>query len=167
MENQTMRVCGYCHTERVWSWNGNKLKDGSKVYLDDHGNRWAGRRCPVCEKSRVASAVRHDSFDREMIFQQLQDKGFDVKSKTHPVLVEKGGQLFQVGIRRARMDGTTITIESPADARDDIVALVFESVRLCTPDQMQSMSVYSSSTGATPVASDGRAGGVAEPQSIT
>jgi len=142
MEGNKTRTCGYCETERVWNWNGQKMKDGSKVYTDERGHRWAGRRCPVCEKSRVAAAVRHDSFDREMIFQQLVDKGFRVKSKTHPVTVEKDGQTYQVGIRRARTVDGSILIESPADVRDDIVALVFESVRLCTPEQIKGVNVF-------------------------
>lgn len=142
MDDSSSRICGYCKVEREWNWNGHKLKDGSKIYTDATGNRWAGRRCPICEKSRVASAVRHDSFDREMIFQQLQEKGFTIKSKTHPVFAEKAGQTYQVGIRRARMDGANIIVESHADQRDDIVALVFESVRLVTPDQLQKMSVF-------------------------
>jgi hypothetical protein len=142
MEGNKTRTCGYCETERVWNWNGQKMKDGSKVYTDERGHRWAGRRCPVCEKSRVAAAVRHDSFDREMIFQQLVDKGFRVKSKTHPVTVEKDGQIYQVGIRRARTVDGSILIESPADVRDDIVALVFESVRLCTPEQIKGVNVF-------------------------
>lgn len=142
MEDQAKRVCGYCHSNRDWIWNGQKLKDGSKIYTDSTGNRWAGRRCPVCEKSRVASAVRHDSFDRDMIFQQLQERGFEIKSKTHPVMVEKAGQTMQVGIRRAKMEGSQIVIEAASDPRDDIVALVFESVRLVTPEQLQKMNVY-------------------------
>lgn len=142
MDERTTRMCGYCKLERDWTWNGNKLKDGSKIYTDSTGNRWAGRRCPVCEKSRVASAVRHDSFDRDMIFQQLQEKGFVIKSKTHPIVAERGGQTYQVGIRRARMEGANIVVESQAEQRDDIVALVFESVRLVTPDQLQKMTVY-------------------------
>jgi hypothetical protein len=142
MEGIKTRTCGYCHSERVWNWNGQKMKDGSKVYTDERGHRWAGRRCPVCEKSRVAAAVRHDSFDREMIFQQLVDKGFKIKSKTHPVTVEKDGQVYQVGIRRARTVDGSILIESPADVRDDIVALVFESVRLCTPEQIKGVNVF-------------------------
>lgn len=142
MDDRNTRICGYCKIERTWNWGGLKLKDGSKIYTDDAGNRWAGRRCPICEKSRVASAVRHDSFDRDMIFQQLQEKGFTIKSKTHPVLAEKAGQTYQIGIRRARMEGGNIIVESQADQRDDVVALVFESVRLVTPDQIQKMSLY-------------------------
>jgi hypothetical protein len=142
MVNQASRVCGYCHKSHPWNWSGQKLRDGSKVYLDHSGHRWAGRRCPVCEKSRVASAVRHDSFDRDMIFQQLTERGFEITSKTHPVLVERAGQTLQVGIKRARMEGSAIMIESAADERDDIIALVFESVRLITPEQLQNMTVY-------------------------
>lgn len=143
MSDSNTRTCGYCKVEREWTWNGLKLKDGSKIYTDNSGNRWAGRRCPICEKSRVASAVRHDSFDRDMIFQQLQEKGFTIKSKTHPILAERGGQTYQIGIKRARMEAGNIIVESQAEQRDDIVALVFESVRLVTPEQLQKMSVYS------------------------
>lgn len=142
MGDTASRVCGYCHKEHSWTWNGQKLKDGSKIYVDTAGNRWAGRRCPHCEKNRVASAVRHDSFDRDMIFQQFLERGFEIKSKTHPVLVEKSGQTYQVGIKRARTEGSGIVIESAADERDDIIALVFESVRLVTPEQLRTMTVY-------------------------
>jgi hypothetical protein len=142
MDGLKTRTCGYCSAERTWNWNGQKMKDGSKVYLNELGHRWAGRRCPVCEKSRVAAAVRHDSFDREMIFQQLTEKGFTVKSKVHPVAVEKDGVSYQVGIRRARTVDGSILIDSPAEPRDDIIALVFESVRLCTPEQIKGVNVY-------------------------
>ncbi len=154
-EVTTTRVCGYCQCTRDWLWSGAKLKDGSKVYLDKQGHRWAGRRCPNCEKSRVATAVRHDNFDKEMIFQQLTDRGFTIVSKPHPLMVEKAGQTYQVGIKRARMENGNILLESKADVKDDIVALVFESVRLVTPEQMNSMSVYSpeSSVDQAPAAS--------------
>jgi hypothetical protein len=152
MDGLKTRACGYCEAVRVWNWTGQKMKDGSKVYTDENGHRWAGRRCPACEKSRVAAAVRHDSFDREMIFQQLSDKGFLIKSKTHPVMVEKEGQAYQVGIRRARTVDGSILIESPADARDDIVALVFESVRLCTPEQIRGVNVFVPPTDAPRIA---------------
>ena len=142
MDGLKTRTCGYCSAERVWNWNGQKMKDGSKVYMNEVGHRWAGRRCPVCEKSRVAAAVRHDSFDREMIFQQLSEKGFTVKSNVHPVTVEKDGTSYQVGIRRARTVDGSILIDSPAEPRDDIVALVFESVRLCTPEQIKGVNVF-------------------------
>jgi hypothetical protein len=77
-----------------------------------------------------------------MIFQQLEDRGFTITSKTHPFTVEKGGRSYQVGVRRARMDGANILVESASDLRDEIVALVFESVRLVTPEQMQNMTLY-------------------------
>jgi hypothetical protein len=163
MEELKTRACGYCEAVRVWNWTGQKMKDGSKVYTDEHGHRWAGRRCPVCEKSRVAAAVRHDSFDREMIFQQLSEKGFVIKSKTHPVMVEKEGQSYQVGIRRARTVDGSILIESPADSRDDIVALVFESVRLCTPEQIRGVDVFVPPTDAPRLAGTNHVSGDVRP----
>jgi hypothetical protein len=89
-----------------------------------------------------------------MIFKQLTDRGFQIKSKTHPVTVEKDGQTLQVGIRRARMDGSNIVVESGADSQDDIVALVFESVRLITPEQLQTMTVYSDPSAVEKSATD-------------
>ncbi|MCX6116469.1 MAG: hypothetical protein NT027_02925 [Proteobacteria bacterium] len=139
----TTRTCGYCKENRDWIWNGTKLKDGSKVYLDLNGLRWAGRRCPNCEKNRVATAVRHDNFDREMIFQQFIDRGFTIVSKTHPFSVQKDGVTYQVGVRRARTEGANIVVESGAEQRDEIIALVFESVRLVTPQQLGTMTIYS------------------------
>jgi hypothetical protein len=122
------------------------MKDGSKVYTDTSGLRWAGRRCPQCEKSRVASAVRHDDFDKDMIFRQFESNGYTIKSRTHPFMIEKDGQVFQLGVRRAKTEGANITIESQPDLKDDIVALVFESVRIVTPEQIQGLPVFRSSS---------------------
>jgi len=140
MEEATKRLCAYCKQDKSWLWTGQKLKDGSKIYVDDDGHRWAGRRCPTCERSRVQAAVRCDSFEKDIILKQFVEKGFEVTSTTLPLQVTKDGKTYRVGIKRAFTEGGKLILESPADESADIVALVFESVRICTPDQLERLS---------------------------
>jgi len=130
------RVCSYCNTEKTWNWNGRKLKDGSRIYVDASGSRWAGRRCPDCERARVYAAVRCDSFDRDIIVRQLEEKGFVVNTRSLPLTATRDGKNFRVAVKRAWAHGSGIVIESPPESSADIVALIFESVRLVTPEQL-------------------------------
>ena len=134
------RNCAYCQSEKVWQWSGKKLKDGSKIYVDGSGSRWSGRRCPDCERERVHAAVRCDSFERDVIIRQFEAGGYVVKSKTLPLKVEKDGETYTVGIKRAYTDGSKIVLETPVDDGPDIYALVFESVRICTADQLDRLT---------------------------
>ncbi len=134
------RVCAYCNNEKAWNWNGRKLKDGSRIHVDDSGARWAGRRCPDCERSRVYAAVRCDSFDREIIVRQLEEKGFTVNTRTLPLTAEKDGRVWKVDVRRAWAHEGGIMVESPAEPGRDIVALIFQSVRLVTPEQLNKIA---------------------------
>ncbi len=138
-EEKQRRQCGYCKTEKTWIWNQGKLKDGSKIYVDEHGQRWAGRRCPDCERSRVYTSIRCDDFERKVIFKEFQNKGFEIKSRNLPLKVEKDGQLLTVGVKRAFLDGENVIIEGPVEDGVDMVALVFESVRVCTSKQLSQM----------------------------
>lgn len=140
MEEDSKRQCSYCRSEKAWIWTGQKLKDGSKIYVDDDGHRWAGRRCPVCERSRVQAAVRCDSFEKDIILKQFVDKGYEIKSTTLPLQVAKDGKTLRVGIKRAFTENGKLILESPADDSADIIALVFESVRICTADQLEKLS---------------------------
>jgi hypothetical protein len=150
MEPANIRTCTYCQKESPWLWNGVKLKDGSKVYVDQQGQRWAGRRCPACERSRVQAAVRCDSFERDIILRRLTDAGYKIESKTLPIRVQKDGRSYTVGIKRAFVDGTKIVLETPVEPGHDLVALVFESVRICSAEQLDritpSVEVYSGAT---------------------
>lgn len=136
MELTAVRTCTYCQKESPWIWKGAKLKDGSKVYVDDQGQRWAGRRCPACEKSRVQAAVRCDSFERDIILRRLVEAGYTIESRTLPIKVQKDGRSYTVGIKRAFVDGTKIVLETPVESGHDLLALVFETVRICTADHM-------------------------------
>lgn len=137
MEHGTLRVCMYCRQDKPWMWSGKKLKDGSKIYTDANGARWSGRRCPDCERVRVQAAVRCDSFERDIIVRQLQDHGYEVASRTLPLKVSKDGQSHSVGIKRAFAHDGKIVLETPIEPGDDLIALVFESVRVFTAEQVQ------------------------------
>lgn len=134
-----LKVCTYCEQEKVRVWSGAKLKDGSKVYIDHKHQRWAGRRCPDCEKSRVQTAVKCDRFAKANILRELEAKGFEIVSSAVPIKVRKDGNEFTVGMRRAFMDGANIVVEDEMDAGVDMVALVFETVRLFIPEQIAAM----------------------------
>ncbi len=134
-----LKVCTYCEQEKVRVWSGAKLKDGSKVYIDHKHQRWAGRRCPDCEKSRVQTAVKCDRFAKANILRELEAKGFEILSSAVPIKVRKDGNEFTVGMRRAFMDGANIIVEDDMDSGVDMVALVFETVRLFIPEQISTM----------------------------
>jgi hypothetical protein len=134
------RHCAYCHRQKAWTYSGKKLKDGSRVYVDSKGGRWSGRRCPQCERSRVSAAVRCDSFERMIIARQFEKAGFLVKSKSLPMQVEKDGKCYRVGIKRAYADQGKVVIETPPEEGSDIFALVFESVRICSKEQLERLN---------------------------
>lgn len=134
------KICSYCEQEKVRVWSGAKLKDGSKVYIDHKHQRWAGRRCPDCEKSRVQSAVKCDRFAKTNIIRELKAKGFDVISTAVPIKVKKDGVELTVGMRRAFMEDGQIVVDNAGDTNVDMLALVFETVRLATPEQLQMMN---------------------------
>jgi hypothetical protein len=134
-----LKVCAYCEHEKVRVWSGAKLKDGSKVYIDHKHQRWAGRRCPDCEKSRVQTAVKCDRFAKGNILRELEGKGFEIVSSAVPIKVRKDGIEFTVGMRRAYMDNGNIMIENDLEPGVDMVALVFETVRIATPEQIAVM----------------------------
>lgn len=138
MEQGHTRLCSYCKQDKAWIFSGKKLKDGSKIYTDEDGQRWSGRRCPECERSRVYAAVRCDSFERDIIIRQFEESGFAIESKTLPLKVkDKEGKVYTVGIKRAYTNEGKIVLETPVEAGADIVALVFESVRICTTNQLE------------------------------
>lgn len=136
-----IRFCNYCKHEKPWVWTGKKLKDGSRIYVDASNARWAGKRCPDCEKQRVQAAVKCDSFERELILKQLEERGFAVVSKTLPLKVSREGRTYTLNIKRAfTMDGRIIVEGLPENNLEegrDLVVLLFESVRICSPDQIR------------------------------
>lgn len=133
------RRCAYCGHEKAWIFTGKKLRDGSKVYVDEDGSRWSGRRCPACERSRVHASVRCDRFERDIIAARFEEQGYTVVSRSLPMVVQKDGHTYTVGVKRAFTRNGKIVLETPVENGPDITALVFESVRLCKTEQLESL----------------------------
>lgn len=144
------RVCHYCEQTKVWVWNRKKLRDGSKVYVDDGGSRWAGRRCPDCEKIRVQSAVKYDTFKRDNIIRELEKDGYQILSRCLPLRVEKDGVAYTVSVNYAQTKDGKVVLETPLSETADIHALIFETVRLFRSDQVEKirphLSLYREAT---------------------
>lgn len=135
------RLCVYCNQEKPWVFSGKKMKDGSKIYTNEFAVRWSGRRCPDCERHRVQAAVRYDTFERNLILDQLESAGFNILSKTLPLKVEKEGQEFSVGIRHAQVNDGQVSLDKAPKEKSDLQALVFLSVRLCTAEQLEKIEM--------------------------
>lgn len=135
------RKCVYCGQLVVWRWHGQCLKDGSKIYLDAQGRRWAGRRCASCEKKRVQTAIRFNRFDRELVTKELAARGYRVKKFANPIVAEADGKTYHIPVRKACTDGRAITIEEPlpADSAESCV-LLFSSSRVFSREQIQQMA---------------------------
>jgi hypothetical protein len=84
---------------------------------------------------------------------ELESKGFEIISSAVPIKVRKDEIEFTVGMRRAFMEGGEIVLENEMETGVDMVALVFETVRLATPEQISAMPnvrVVGSQTGQLP-----------------
>ena len=137
------RFCVYCQTQKIWIFRGDKAKDGSKIYTDAQGSRWAGKRCPDCEKKRVKAANRHDFFERTSICKTLIAHGFKIISTSTPIIVEKHGEYSTVSIQRAFAEnGGKIVIEKPTESADhtDYVALLFQTTKIIPKEQLKSLA---------------------------
>jgi hypothetical protein len=135
-----MRQCKYCGQLRARIFSGMKLKDGSKIHVDDNGARWSGARCPSCEKKRVQAAVKHDQFDRKNLIDSFEKEGYTVKNSTSPLVVEKDGETKTITIRRAytNAQGNIVAEKiSASEAKADMTALLFQTVKICTKEQME------------------------------
>lgn len=147
MDLVTTRICRYCSREKTWIYSGKKLKDGTKIYIDQNQHRWAGRRCPDCEKSRVQTSLRWDKFERDLIEQKLLTEGYHILQSTPPLLVEKDGKKLRVAIRHAAINDEKLILE-PKNEDTDLHILVFASVRLCSSQniaQIESKAIIPSS----------------------
>lgn len=135
-ENQ--RMCSYCHQYKPWTWDGSKLRDGSKIFVDEKNHRWSGKRCPECERKRVRVALKCTTFERKLIFDELKKQGFEVRSESFPLKVTKDGNEFTVAIRYAATQGGQIVIEDDGQQlQTDMYALLFYSVRVVTQTSLK------------------------------
>lgn len=136
------RLCPYCLMEEDWILSDLRLKDGTKVYINEEGDRWAGRRCPGCEKKRVKQAITFDDFDRSNICEQLQKSGYEVLNKTLPLKVRQGCQIFAVEIRRGYIKDGRIIMDRPRENPDAILVILFREVRILGVDQIDRLHAH-------------------------
>ena len=140
MNDKLMRNCVYCQTEKVCVDSGRKLKDGSRVYVNSQGIRWAGRRCPECERKRVKAALKQDSFERQLVLDHLKEAGYEVLSSTYPLRVRSADQQEQtVGIQYASITDRGVALGERLFPEAEMFALVVQSIRLCHGAQLQRM----------------------------
>lgn len=145
MESKNFRCCDYCGRMVLRQWRGKRLKDGSKIYHDAAGQRWAGKRCADCEKKRVRTAIKFNRFDRMLVTRELEAEGYKIKKFANPMIVEADGQTYRIPIRKAYTDGRKITVEEPLNAEEaESFLLVFSSSRIFSREQIAKMSLAES-----------------------
>jgi hypothetical protein len=136
-----LRTCGYCHQSKLFVWNGKKMGDGSKLYTDDTGSRWSGRRCPECERKRVQAAVKFGAFEKNLLIQQIEAQGFKVTKFKDIVTAEKEGATYTFQARRgATTKDGQIILDCESEAETDFTIILFQSTRICTKDQMNKLN---------------------------
>jgi hypothetical protein len=140
--SENKRLCDYCHQYRPWLWTEKRLKDGSKQYVDDKNARWAGKRCPDCERKRVRAALKCTAFERDLVFKELQKQGFEILCSTFPLRVKKEGREFTVGVRYATTKNGQIVLEDDGlQNSSDLYVLLFASARTVTKEQVERLSI--------------------------
>jgi len=140
MQKHNQRLCVYCKKNSPWIWTGKKLKDGSKVYYDDKKHRWGGRRCPVCEKTRIKSSQKFDKFKKQAVIQELRKEGFELKEGTRDLLVEKNNIQYKVRMIQAGFQNGKVLIETgEGEITTDYYAAVFQTVRIISRKQMRAI----------------------------
>ena len=132
------RVCCYCDQDKTWVWQGKRLKDGSKIYVDKRGSRWAGRRCPDCERNRVRRALSIDSFNIDLVVRELKSQGYEVIKKKPPLMVSKQGKQYKVVIKKAYANGNNIVVEEPIgkSSEDTLIVFTFQTAKVIAPEQV-------------------------------
>lgn len=136
--SDNQRLCSYCHQYKTWVWTQKKLRDGSKLYVDEKSSRWAGKRCPDCERKRVRAALKCTPFERNLIMSELRKQGYEILTKTFPLKVCKDHQEFSVGVRYASTkDGQILMEDDGIQHKEDLFVLLFTSTRLLSKSQIE------------------------------
>ena len=109
--------------------------------MDQKKSRWAGRRCPDCERQRVRTAIKLDRFKRQLVIQQLEAEGYKLKSQTFPMLVEKDAVTYTVGVQFVSAGDGQIHSDGELTEGCDLYALVFESVRILPAHRLTALNL--------------------------
>ena len=148
---QSTRKCSYCLTEKPWIWQGKRLRDGSRIFVDTTGKRWAGKRCPTCEGKRVRATIYCPNFEKENIIRALEEEGYDIISKTPPLQVRRGDEVRDVAIRHATLEGGAMRIDTGEEEEiknNPLCVLVFQSIRVLPPGQLEKLGLKENLTSA-------------------
>ncbi len=134
-------ICCYCNKQKMKHWSGKKLKDGSKIYIDENKKRWAGKRCPDCEKKRIKNALKFNPQEKKTAIDLLKEKNYRIISSQIPLKVEKNQIIYNVEILQAYFDSGNIVLNhnSPDSKDRTIYILLFNSARLFEGNQFQSL----------------------------
>jgi len=126
------RHCRYCFQDKAHVFSGQILQDGSKIFRDEKGGRWAGWRCPDCERKRVRQTLSRNKVPLEVVLQKLKSSGYTVKQVRPMLRVEKNGQIFRVSTCLGHIeDGDIqIRIDEKQLEKNDIHVVVFSSLRV-------------------------------------
>ncbi len=133
------RFCPYCLQEDTWDFADLKLKDGTKVYVNAAGARWAGRRCPSCEKLRVKYAVTYDDFERKQISEALQKDGYQLLADSMPLKAQRQGQILSVHVRRAYIRAGSLVVDQAPPPHDGLTVILFQEVRILDTKQIDAL----------------------------
>ncbi len=139
-QHQSTRKCGYCLTERNWTWTGERLRDGSKIFVDEQKRRWAGKRCPICERKRVQATIECPIFEKRSVTKALEEAGYEVRNQTPPLQACRDGVTYPVVIRHATLNEGKVELESPMpEDENQVCVLVFQSVRVLPAKQIENL----------------------------
>ena len=144
MDTLPKKICAYCQKPNEHIWSGKKLKDGSKVYTNKKNQRWAGKRCPICEHERVRNSLKVDAFKKNLILKQLIKEGYTIKNKNYPITVIKDQTEYSVGIKQGYAEKGIITFENESKTKEglqtDFYALLFQTVRIISKEKLQKIT---------------------------
>ena len=132
------RICRYCSQDKAHLFGGQILQDGSKVFRDEQGGRWAGWRCPDCERKRVRKTLGRHKIPIEAVLQKLESSGYVIR-QVRPVLqVEKNGNIFRVSTCLGQIEAGNIKIRIDKDQleKNDVHVVVFSSLRVLNSEQI-------------------------------
>ena len=132
------RRCRYCSKDKAHIVSGQVLRDGTKVFRDEKGCRWAGWRCPACERSRVSDASRRNKIPLESVAKKLEEDGYKLKQLRPILQVEKDGQLFRVSTCLGKVENGQIKIKGAVESpkKNELHVVVFPTIRILNSHQM-------------------------------
>ena len=133
------RLCPYCQKEKTWVFSGKKLKDGSKIYLDQDQKKWSGKRCADCERNRVKTALKYNPQQKKYMTERLKTFGYHIINEGYPFEVEKDGQSYKMGILQGVADGSSLEINDRDQTECDLYLVIFNSLRVLSPAKVKSL----------------------------